>query len=93
MTNLEKLTAFIQKKCPELMELSFGCRFISEAEWGGRDELFVLSLYDDTGRTKTLSYIPVGGDIQYEINNFEEFDGDFQILGHSITIDFLADLI
>ena len=63
------LRNLITSKCPELLELKFGCEFYYKKEWG-LDVLTFCSIFDDTGDTKTLSFLPGDKDMTWEINSF-----------------------
>lgn len=78
MTTLQELTQKIQKHCPELLELSFGCY----VEFYGR--LCVMKTTKAWGQFTTL-YNCVQED--GESNWFNLDDTNITVLGHPITLE------
>jgi hypothetical protein len=64
--------------------LTFGCRFKYPEQWR-QDELLLCAIYDDTGNTKTLSFLPPSKEMTFEINDFNGVEVK-EIMGHPILI-------
>lgn len=66
---------------PEGIPIEFGVEFISKEAYGDDSILFFCSIYDDTGNTRTLSYMSPDKEMTSEIFDFDSFKGDFTVLG------------
>ena len=66
-----------------IVRLDYGCEFQYHKEWGD-EMLTVCAIYDDTGNTRTLSYLPPNKEIQYEIEDFSR--EKIKVLGKEVTL-------
>lgn len=77
MTKLQKLTEFIQKTVPEIMELKFGCKLLNK-EIG-----VIFTVYQEIGKHKFG-----GGYLRTELGEIElDYLENYKILGRDITLE------
>ncbi len=85
-TAKDKAEAYVRSKCPELMELSFGCRF----EVTDKDNFPYSVGYIDTSGRMIMDGFHVG---EFKPNEHHNVSKSWHIIGHPIQLQHWAIMI